>query len=260
MARRRMAHRARKRFGQNFLIDHSVIDQILSSIAVQDDDHVVEIGPGRGALTATLAKKARQLSIVEIDRDLVALLKKQFRDQAVEILSADALKVDFAQFGGNIRVVGNLPYNISTPLLFHLARFRFQIIDMHFMLQREVVQRMVAEPGSKTYGRLSVMLQSQFGAVSLFDVSPDAFDPAPKVWSAIVRLTPLHKQPDIQDAGQFERVVTQAFSQRRKTLRNSLRNLLTAEQIEQAGCDPGGRPETVSVAQFACLSNLIIEQ
>lgn len=253
-----MAHRARKRFGQNFLVDTFAISQVLGAIDATGDEHVVEIGPGQGALTDWLVKKAKKLTLIEIDRDLVDILMKRYaHEKHVEIISADALKTDFSTIGRSLRVVGNLPYNISTPLLFHLSQYAEHIVDMHFMLQREVVQRIVAPPGSKTFGRLSVMLQSQFETESLFDIGPEAFDPAPKVWSAIVKMKPLEDRPDIHSSKKFSELVTQAFSQRRKTLRNSLKNLMSAEQISAAGVDPGARPETLSVAAFAVLSNTI---
>lgn len=253
-----MAHRARKRFGQNFLVDATIIDRILKAIHPQSDDHIVEIGPGQGALTGWLGRQARKLTVVEIDRDLVATLEKQYGDDPkVQVVSGDALKVDFRQFGDAMRIVGNLPYNISTPLLFHFAQYLDQIHDMHFMLQREVVQRLVAEPGSKTFGRLSVMIQSRFDATPLFDIGPEAFNPAPKVWSAMVRLTPRQSPIHIQNESLFSRVVTQAFSQRRKTLRNSLRQMADSVLIEAAGIDPAARPETLSVEAFAELANLL---
>ncbi|MEN7343009.1 MAG: 16S rRNA (adenine(1518)-N(6)/adenine(1519)-N(6))-dimethyltransferase RsmA [Pseudomonadota bacterium] len=247
--------RARKRFGQNFLIDDGVINRILDAIQPKPKEHIVEIGPGHGALTDWLVRFAGKLSVIEIDRDLVKKLVQKYQQDHVEVVSGDALKVDFSALGEDIRVVGNLPYNISTPLLFHLTTHRRHIIDMHFMLQREVVERIVAPPGSKAYGRLSVMLQREFEAEQLFDVPPDAFNPAPKVWSSIVRLTPVDTKPRVNSEQQFAQLVSQAFSQRRKTIRNSLKGLLSADQIIAAGCEPTARPEVLSGDDFVNLAN-----
>ncbi len=254
-----MTHVARKRFGQNFLHDPLVIRRILESIRPQPGDRLVEIGPGQGAITRGLLQAAGRLIAIELDRDLIDPLKSgcaTFGD--LEVIGADALKFDFSALainGAKLRLVGNLPYNISTPILFHLLTYAAVIRDMHFMLQKEVVERMAAEPGGKVYGRLSVMLQAQCRVEHLFDVGPGAFRPAPKVDSSVVRLTP-HAEPPvvISDYDRFAALVAQAFSQRRKTLRKSLQGMLTAEAIEGAGIDPMERPEQLSLAQFAALA------
>jgi len=252
-------HRSRKRFGQHFLTDPGVIDEIVRSVHATKDDIVVEIGPGKGAITAALAQQAGELHTVELDRDLARSLRRQYADQPnVTIHEADALKFDFASLGDRLRVVGNLPYNISTPLLFRLLGFREQILDMHFMLQKEVVDRMAAGPGSKTYGRLSIMLGCHLRIESLFDVLPDAFDPPPAVMSAVVRLDPLAPGAfNICDEAILARLVSQAFMQRRKTIRNSLKKELAAADLEAVGIDPGLRPEQISIAKYVELSNHI---
>jgi len=253
-----MKHRARKRFGQNFLHDQQVINRIIACIAPKPSDLLVEIGPGQAALTRPLLESGAELHLIEIDRDLVSRLEKQFSDVSnISIHSCDALKANLPEITANrpFRLIGNLPYNISTPLIFHVLQWHEQVIDMHFMLQKEVVARMAAEPGSRTYGRLSVMTQFRCNVTPLFDVLPGSFSPQPRVCSSIVRLQPLKAPP--ADAGSFknlERVVTAAFSQRRKTLRNSLRNYFTAEQILAIDIDPGQRAEQLSLAQFASLA------
>jgi 16S rRNA (adenine1518-N6/adenine1519-N6)-dimethyltransferase len=257
-----MAHTPRKRFGQNFLHDHTIIYNIISSIQAKADQHWVEIGPGQGALTEPLLKQGVRLEVVELDRDLVVLLREKFKQYSnLQIHSADALRFDFSSLAGEgkkLRVIGNLPYNISTPLMFHLLNNASCIEDMHFMLQKEVVDRICAAPGSKKYGRLSVMMQYYCATELLFDVPPESFDPAPKVMSAIVRLVP-HRQPPVtvNDIAKLNRVVTQAFSQRRKTLRNSLKKLIAEEEIAALGIDPTLRAENISLAEFASLSNLL---
>lgn len=257
-----MTHIPRKRFGQNFLHDHSIISNILANIQAQANEHWVEIGPGMGALTEPLLKKGVRLDVVELDRDLVALLKDKFKHQAnLQIHSADALKFDFAALADTsekLRVIGNLPYNISTPLMFHLLDNAYCIEDMHFMLQKEVVDRICAEPGSKKYGKLSIMMQYYCAAEPLFDVPPESFDPAPKVVSAVVRLVP-HPQPPVavNDVNKLNRVVTEAFSQRRKTLRNALKKLITEEQMAALAIDPTLRAENIPLHDFAKLSNLL---
>ncbi len=258
-----MTHTPRKRFGQNFLHDHNIIYNILSSLEAKPDEHWVEIGPGLGALTEPLLKMGLHLDVVELDRDLVAVLKDKFKDTAVQIHSADALKFDFAALAAaneKLRIIGNLPYNISTPLMFHLLDNAACIEDMHFMLQKEVVDRICAAPGSKKYGRLSVMMQYYCATELLFDVPPESFDPAPKVMSAIVRLVP-HQQAPVQvnDMAMLNRVVTQAFSQRRKTLRNSLKKLIDEDAIIALNIDPTLRAEALSLDDFARLSNLLQE-
>lgn len=257
-----MAHIARKRFGQNFLHDHNIIYNIISSIQATPDQHWVEIGPGQGALTEPLLKEKVRLDIVELDRDLVVLLKEKFNSYPdLHIHSADALKFDFSALadGKKLRIIGNLPYNISTPLMFHLLDNAYCIEDMHFMLQKEVVDRICAEPGSKKYGRLSVMMQYYCLPELLFYVPPESFDPIPQVTSAIVRLVP-HSQPPVavNDISKLNRVVTQAFSQRRKTLRNSLKKMIVEEDIVALGIDPTLRAESITLAEFAKLSNLLV--
>lgn len=253
-------HRARKRFGQNFLHDPSVIRQIVSSIGPSPDDHLVEIGPGKGAITTALLSEAGGLDVVELDRDLIKPLAELCADLGeLTIHSADALKFNFcslAKAGEKLRVVGNLPYNISTPLLFHLLDQADCITDMHFMLQKEVVDRMAAQPGNKTYGRLSVMLQARCKITPLFDIGPGAFKPAPKVTSAFVRLQPCATPVvDILDNQVFAQVVAQAFAQRRKTLRNNLKDMLSGSEIEALGIDPGIRSEQLTLESFAALAN-----
>ena len=256
-----MKHQPRKRFGQNFLHDQSVIDRIISCIAPQSSDLLVEIGPGQAALTKPLLESGGELHLIEIDRDLVSKLQKQFSDTPnITLHSCDALKADLSEITGNrpFRLIGNLPYNISTPLIFHVLEWSKLIVDMHFMLQKEVVERMAAAPGSRTYGRLSVMTQFRCNVTPVFDVLPESFSPKPRVCSSIVRLQPLKEPP--ADAGSFEnfeRVVTAAFSQRRKTLRNSLGRLLSTDQIETAGVNPGERAEQLSLSQFAALARTL---
>ena len=252
-------HHPRKRFGQHFLADPGVSDAIIRAIHPTRNDVVVEIGPGQGALTAALARQADHLHAIELDRDLVAKLKRQYDgNPAVTIHEADALAFDFATLGNRLRIVGNLPYNISTPLLFHLLNFRNHLVDMHFMLQKEVVERMAAEPGNKTYGRLGIMLGCHLHIESLFDVDRMAFEPPPKVTSAFVRLDPLPPGTfDIQDEALLSQLVTTAFSKRRKTLRNALRDAAETSAMEAVGIDPGLRPEQLSISQYIALSNHI---
>lgn len=254
-----MKHRPRKRFGQNFLHDQGTIRHIIAAIDPQPGDNLLEIGPGRGAITRHLLQAAGRLQVVELDRDLLEPLTQLAAGLGeLTIHNADALKFDFAalaSLGHPLRVVGNLPYNISTPLLFHLLDQSSRIQDMHFMLQREVVERMAAGPGSRTYGRLSVMLQARCRVEPLFTIGPGAFTPAPKVDSTFVRLLPHTKPPcQIDDWAQFGQLVTQAFSQRRKTLRNSLRKQLDAAAIMAAGVDPSLRPEQLRLGDFAALA------
>ena len=290
-------HTPRKRFGQHFLTDTAVIDAIVAAIAPQGDDLMVEIGPGLGALTRPVSQKLRHLHAVEIDRDVIARLRKSFPPEKLTIHQGDALAFDFGALGASgapnrspespggsgsqphspktiggsgspsdcpaqprrsLRVIGNLPYNISTPLLFHLATFADQIIDGHFMLQKEVVARMVATPGGKEYGRLSVALQYRFVMESVLDVPPDAFEPPPKVDSAVVRMIPKPRsERTARDENVFAELVTQAFSQRRKTLRNTLKGRVSDAQFAAAGIDPGARAEEVDLARFVALANLV---
>ncbi len=252
-----MKHIPRKRFGQNFLTDQNVLSEIIRVIAPTADDAMVEIGPGQGAMTALLLAHLSRLHVVELDRDLVAMLQKKFSTDKLIIHSGDALQFDFGALQpaqGKLRIVGNLPYNISSPLLFHLAQYAQQVEDQHFMLQKEVVQRMVAPPGGKDYGRLSVMLQWRYQMEMLFIVPPSAFDPPPKVDSAIVRMRPI-ASPLACEQARLEQVVTQAFSQRRKVIRNSLSGLFTEQQLIAAGIDPQARPETVSLEQYVALTH-----
>ena len=255
-----MKHIARKRFGQNFLHDKYVLDNITAAIAPQPDDTLVEIGPGLGAMTEQLLKLLNKMHVVELDRDLVARLEKTFNPAKLTIHAGDALKFDFAAIpvpeGKKLRVVGNLPYNISSPLLFRLAEIAPLVQDQHFMLQKEVVERMVAEPGSKTYGRLSVMLQWRYDMSLLFIVPPTAFDPPPKVESAIVRMIPVAERLAC-DQETLEAVVMKAFSQRRKVIRNCLAGMFTERQIVEAGIDPTLRPETIGLVQYVALANLL---
>ncbi|HKU47362.1 MAG TPA: 16S rRNA (adenine(1518)-N(6)/adenine(1519)-N(6))-dimethyltransferase RsmA [Burkholderiales bacterium] len=235
-------HVARRRFGQHFLHDPRVLARIVDAIAPRPDDHLVEIGPGEGALTAPLLQRTPKIEVIEVDRDLAARLRAV---PGVTVHEADALEFDYAQFPAGMRLVGNLPYNISTPLLFHLARFAERVRDMHFMLQLEVVERMVAAPSTAAYGRLSVALQGRFRMEKLFNVSKGAFRPPPKVESAIVRLVPLEKKLAID-----EDLLRRAFSARRKQLRNALPGIDWA----RAGIDPALRPENLSPADYERLS------
>jgi len=255
-------HRPRKRFGQHFLQDPDVIARILSAISPTASDLVVEIGPGQGAITAQLAASAGALHVVEIDRDLVTALRHRFASEpAVTVHQADALRFDFAGLGDALRVVGNLPYNISTPLLFHLLQYRARIRDMHFMLQKEVVDRMAASPGSKTYGRLSIMLGCRFAIEALFDVDRSAFEPAPAVTSAFVRLTPLPAGTyDISNDQLLSNLVATAFSQRRKTLRNALQKIVSEDELIAVGIDPGLRAEAVAIALYVALAKTVGER
>ena len=251
-------HIARKRFGQNFLHDQSVIARILQSIAPAPGDRLLEIGPGLGALSYPLLQATGELSAIEIDRDLIARLRSESgRYGRLHLIEADALDFDFTAFaaGGRLRLLGNLPYNISSPILFHALAHAGVIKDMHFMLQKEVVERMSARHGSKEYGRLSVMLQARCQVEPLFLVPPEAFTPAPKVESAIVRLNPLAPEC-IEDRpfSSLDRVVRAAFGQRRKTLRNALSGVLAVDRLVALGIDPGARAEQISVEDFLRLA------
>ncbi|WP_078083289.1 16S rRNA (adenine(1518)-N(6)/adenine(1519)-N(6))-dimethyltransferase RsmA [Microbulbifer mangrovi] len=254
-------HKARKRFGQNFLVDENIIERIVRAIGPKATDKLVEIGPGQGAITALLLDKCPSLTAVELDRDLIPMLEFKFRDYPdFTIIEKDALKFDFGSLaegeGEQLRIVGNLPYNISTPLLFHLLSFRGKIQDMHFMLQKEVVDRLSAVPGVKSFGRLSVMAQYYCRVQGLFPVPPQSFRPAPKVDSAIVRLIPHQTLPHpAQDEQLLERIVSVAFQQRRKTLRNALKPLFPNLDPEQLPVDTSRRPETLSVKEYVELAN-----
>jgi len=259
-----MKHIPRRRFGQHFLVSPGVIRKIVEAIAPQVGDTVVEIGPGLGALTAPLLERLDHLHVIEIDRDLIARLRERFPSERLTIHAGDALAFDFSAFksAGRLKVVGNLPYNISTPLLFHLARYADQIAEMHFMLQKEVVDRMVAAPGSAAYGRLSVMLQYRFRMERLCVVPPGAFDPPPQVDSALVRMIPVDfaKAPSetvVRDAALFARLVMAAFSQRRKMLRNTLREFGGEACLAKLGIPPTARAEELSVADFVRLANAV---
>ena len=254
-----MKHVARKRFGQNFLTDNHVLTDIIDAIGPQRGQTMVEIGPGLAAMTALLLKALDHMHVVELDRDLVARLEKAYPPERLTVHSGDALKFDFSALpvpeGQKLRIVGNLPYNISSPLLFHLAEFAHLVEDQHFMLQKEVVERMVAEPGTKAYSRLSVMLQWRYDMALMFIVPPTAFDPPPKVDSAIVRMVPTRRQLPC-DAKRLEAVVTKAFSQRRKVIRNCVAGMFTEAQLLEAGIDPSLRPEAVTLEQYVALANL----
>ena len=250
----------RKRFGQHFLHEKTIIDRIVSAVSPQSDDRLIEIGPGQGAITRPLLDQVARLSVIEIDRDLIAELEaRAATDPRLEVIAGDALRLDYAALaarrGGALRLVGNLPYNISSPLLFALLGSDAPIHDMHFMLQKEVVDRMVAAPGSGDYGRLSVAIAARAQAVSLFDVSPGAFSPPPKVMSAVVRLVPRPPAFEIVSQKVFDRLLATAFNQRRKTLRKSLSSLMSADEIEHCGITPMQRPEQLSAAEFAALAN-----
>lgn len=252
-------HQPRKRFGQHFLHDGEVVAHILSAFDPQPDQRIIEIGPGTGALTVPLLQCLSQLEVVELDRDLVARLRHS--QPALIVYQADALNFDFAALRGNdprlLRIIGNLPYNISTPLLFHLLAQYQHIRDMLFMLQKEVVERITAAPGESAYGRLSVMLQVACEAHYLLTVAAESFTPPPQVESAVVLLQPYSISPyDTGNKQHFAQVVAQAFNQRRKTLRNSLKGIIDAETFAAAEVEPSERPENVSVAQFAKLARL----
>jgi len=258
------AVRARKRLGQNFLHDPAVIERIVTAIAPRPDDRIVEIGGGQGALTAPLLARVDHLDVIETDARLVPILAGLAPPERLTVHAADALKFAFDRLApgpGSLRVVGNLPYNISTPLLFHLLRYRDLLCDLHLMLQKEVVDRMTAQPGTKQYGRLSIMLAAWTDIDACFDIGPGAFRPAPKVWSTFVRLRP-RREPRfvIADEDRFRRLVALAFSMRRKTLRRILRDRISPAALEAAGLDPGARPEALRPQDFAVLSELVGEE
>jgi len=252
-----MQHRAKKRFGQNFLVDTNVIEKIIYSINPEAEDHIIEIGPGLGALTQPLLKKLTRLDAIELDRDVIPELKALEGSERLHIHNIDVLAFDFTEFKqsnfehGELRIIGNLPYNISTAVLFHLISHRNSIHDLHFMLQKEVVERIAASAGSHDYGRLSVMMQLYFRISPLFTVAPQCFRPVPRVESAIVRLVPKSSiaiGDDEHDA--FAALVRQAFSQRRKTLKNTLKGFCDSDQIDAAGIDPGKRPQELTVDDY----------
>jgi 16S rRNA (adenine1518-N6/adenine1519-N6)-dimethyltransferase len=251
-----MKHLPKKRFGQNFLTDADIIRSLVEAIHPQPDDIMVEIGPGLGAMTKPLLQRLNHLHAVELDRDIVAWMQQHYPAGKITIHNVDALKFNFTSLGEKIRVVGNLPYNISTPILFHLLDNVGHIIDMHFMLQKEVVERMVAAPSTPEYGRLSVMLQYRLQMEYLFTVPPEAFDPAPKVESAFVRAMPYAALPfPAKDEALFGRIVSAAFGQRRKTLRNTLKGLLDDAGFAAVDINPQLRAENLGVAQFVAIAN-----
>ncbi|WP_172592361.1 16S rRNA (adenine(1518)-N(6)/adenine(1519)-N(6))-dimethyltransferase RsmA [Nitrosomonas supralitoralis] len=253
-----MRHNPRKRFGQNFLVDQHIIAQIITEFYPQKDDRIIEIGPGLGALTRPLLQVIDHLDVVEIDRDIVDKLKNEFPCEKLTIHTADAMRFDFSMLGSQLRIIGNLPYNISTPLLFHLSQFSEHIMDMHFMLQKEVVERMVGVPATSDYGRLSVMLQYRFDMEYVFEVPAESFRPQPKVESAIVRMIPRPASSLMAiDEALFSRIVLTAFSQRRKTLRNTLQQFLTAEDFSALEIDSGLRAENLSVDKFVAIANFL---
>ena len=266
MSRQVEGHSARRRFGQNFLVSPGIIRKIVDAVAPRAGDTVVEIGPGLGALTEPLLERIDQLHVVEIDRDLIARLRQRFPPERLNIHEGDALEFDFGALktAGPLKIVGNLPYNISSPLLFHLVPFAPQVYDMHFMLQKEVVDRMVATPGSKDFGRLSVMLQYRYHMERLFIVPPGAFNPAPTVDSAIVRMIPVDFSKVGADATAkepllFAKVVTAAFSQRRKMLRNTLRDFISEAALATLGITPTARAEDIAVADYVRLANTLAD-
>ena len=253
-------HKAKKKFGQNFLVDQNIIADIIAAIRPEPGDHMVEIGPGLGALTRPLLKRLNCLHVVEIDRDIIARLENDYPQPNAKLVihAGDALEFDLATLDAPLRVVGNLPYNISSPLLFHFSDYADRITDMHFMLQNEVVERMVAEPSSAAYGRLSVMLQYRFYMEKLLDVPPKSFKPAPKVDSAIVRMIPLPATAIlVQNEKLFAQIVSAAFGQRRKTLRNTLKSYLNESEFEQLGINSQLRAENLSVEEFARIAGYV---
>ena len=254
-----MLPKAKKKFGQHFLTDRHFIERIVNAIAPMPDDVMIEIGPGPGALTAPLLDRLKHLHAVEIDRDLASALRARFAAEKFTLHACDVLEFDFAPLGPRFRCVGNLPYNISTPFLFHLASYESALIDGTFMLQKEVVDRMVAAPDTEAYGRLSVMLQYRFAMKRLFDVPPGAFTPPPKVNSAIVRMMPLPTDRlRARDDAHFAAIVTAGFGQRRKTLSNTLKPYLPQAAIEALGIDPKRRAETLSLEEFIRLADVSV--
>ncbi|PIE83748.1 MAG: 16S rRNA (adenine(1518)-N(6)/adenine(1519)-N(6))-dimethyltransferase [Candidatus Contendobacter odensis] len=255
-----MPHRPRKRFGQHFLQDPNIITRIIAAIRPTTEHRLVEIGPGLGALTRPLLAAVGELDVVELDRDVLEPLQRYCAGAGIlRIHNTDVLTFDFAALrgsGSRLQLVGNLPYSISTPLLFYLLTHAVHIDSLHFMLQKDVVDRIVAAPGEKAYGRLSVMLQYRCYVNALFTVGPEAFYPPPKVWSSVVRIVPRETSAvEVQNEGHFAEIVKRSFAQRRKILRNSLHGLLDVKHIQAAGVDPGARPEKLDLAAFAALSN-----
>lgn len=253
-----MKHVAKKKFGQNFLKDSSIIHEIIQSIQPRQNDLLVEIGPGLGALTKPLLEKTKHLFAIELDRDIVNWMQNQYSKNNITIFNEDVLNFNFHQFDKKIRVVGNLPYNISTPILFKCIEDIKIITDLHFMLQKEVVDRMIAVPSSSEYGRLSVMLQYYFAMEHLVHVPKESFDPEPKVESSFVRLIPYDNYPFVaNNIDQFGKIVKEAFSQRRKTIRNTLKNFMSANDFENIDINPQLRAENLSVSDFVKISNYL---
>jgi len=251
-------HQPRKRFGQNFLSDDQVIQRIVDQLKLRSDDHVVEIGPGLGAITLPMLELLDQLRVIEIDRDLISKLNKVPTDK-LSVFESDVLKVDWPTFsdGKPLRIVGNLPYNIGTPLLIKLAENRSVVTDIHVMLQKEVVNRLVAQSGTRAYGRLSVIMQSSFAITALFDVPPTAFTPAPKVTSAVARLKPLENGPKLEALQALAATTRIAFANKRKTLRNNFKGVLTSEDLQNLGIDPKARAESLTIEQFKTLAGML---
>jgi 16S rRNA (adenine1518-N6/adenine1519-N6)-dimethyltransferase len=259
-----LGHQAKKRFGQNFLHNDSVISDIVDAINPEPEENLVEIGPGLGALTEPVIERAKKLSVVELDRDLAERLRHHpFLAPHLTIYETDALKFDFAQLATDekpLRIFGNLPYNISTPLIFHLLTFKDKVQDMHFMLQKEVVERMAAGPHCKAYGRLSIMTQYQCEVIPVMEIGPEAFKPAPKVDSAIVRLVPHRKIINpVKDISALNTVCLAAFNQRRKTIRNGFKNLISVAQLESLNIDANLRPENLTIDEYIMLANFIVD-
>lgn len=255
-----MLHHPRKRFGQHFLKDPGILEKITHCLSLKNTDHVVEIGSGFGVLTTELLKKVNHLDAIELDRDLMSILKKNFHSKKITLHEADALTFNFqtlSQQEHDLRIVGNLPYNISTPLLFKLFDHLHCIQDMYFMLQKEVVLRLTAKPNDEHYGRLSIMSQYFCDNDYLFTVPPTAFDPPPKVYSAFAKLTPKKNRPVVHDIQQFSEVVKEAFNYRRKKLSNALKRLISADQLAALNIDPSARPETLTITEFAEISNIL---
>ncbi|MBR6026982.1 MAG: 16S rRNA (adenine(1518)-N(6)/adenine(1519)-N(6))-dimethyltransferase RsmA [Neisseriaceae bacterium] len=256
-----MQHTARKRFGQNFLQDKGIINAIITAANIKEADTVIEIGPGLGALTIPLLQKVNHLHLIEIDKDIIEYLRTLPNQNQMDIHEGDVLRFDFNSIAGKKKIIGNLPYNISTPLLFKLTDYVDNIIDMHFMLQKEVVERMCANPNSKDYGRLSVMLQYFFDMEKIIDVPPEAFEPAPKVDSAVIRMIPdVGRIGIVNDINTFSQLLTQSFAMRRKTIRNNLKKIANDEEMAQVGINATMRPEDISPQNYVKLSNLLNEK
>ena len=254
-------HHTKKRFGQHFLIDQQIVHAIVSNINPKPDDVIIEIGPGNGVLTKPIAQSKPNLHIVELDRDLIPTLERKFSHYPnISIHQGDALKFDYSSIGKKLRIIGNLPYNISTPLMFHLIQFKNNIYDQHFMLQKEVANRLAASPGGKNYGRLSIMFGTYMDTYNLFDVPAKAFNPAPRVISSVVKIKPKpNNQIIIKNPAILSKIVTQAFSQRRKTLRNSLKGLISDKIMIEMDLSPSQRAEEVPILTWSKLANTIKE-